>query len=138
MKREFLLKLDELEILARELPKEGIILLNGALASGKTTLTQAIAKFRGVRSGVTSPTFSVMQSYECADGGKIYHYDIYQNGVSGFIKNGLFENLFEEGLHIAEWGDSELEALLTRYGVKFYKINISLEGDARKYEVISA
>ena len=50
MKREFLLKLDELEILARELPKEGIILLNGALASGKTTLTQAIAKFRGVRS----------------------------------------------------------------------------------------
>lgn len=138
MRREFSLGADELENLAKELPCSGIVLLRGTLASGKTTLVRAIAKIHGVISEVTSPTFSVMQSYEGQGGVRIYHYDIYQKGVEGLLANGLFENLFEEGLHLVEWGDEKLEKTLKRYGVKFWKININLQGNTRKYEVISA
>ena len=52
---------DELPRLAQTLPKSGIILLMGDLASGKTTLVKAIAKTHGIDPAVVnSPTFSVM------------------------------------------------------------------------------
>ena len=89
---------DEISRLVQALPKSGIIVLIGDLASGKTTLARAIVRAHGLDEHVSSPTFSIMQNY-----GEIYHYDIYSGGCEGIIKNGLFENLFEEGLHLIEW-----------------------------------
>lgn len=134
MKREFILNLNELDELIKILPREGVIILKGDLASGKTTLVKAIAKAHGVSSDVTSPTFSVMQGYENG----IFHYDIYQNGFEGIIKNGLFENFFEEGLHLVEWGDDELEKMLKKFDIDYIKICISAHEKGRKYEVYSA
>lgn len=131
--REFVLNEENLNELIEVLPKEGIVLLKGTLASGKTTLVRAISKFHGVKENVTSPTFSIMQIYN-ADV-KIFHYDIYQNGVSALITNGLFENLFEDGLHLVEWGDDELENLLKKYNLNFTIIKIKIFKDYRKYEV---
>ncbi|MBE3605529.1 tRNA (adenosine(37)-N6)-threonylcarbamoyltransferase complex ATPase subunit type 1 TsaE [Campylobacter sp. RM13119] len=134
--REFILAKDELIKLVKTLPKDGVMLLSGTLASGKTTLVQEIAKFHGVKQNVTSPTFSIMQSY---DGDvKIFHYDIYQNGVSGLVKNGLFENLYEDGLHLVEWGDEELENMLKIYKIPYTIINIKTKENLRIYEVKSA
>ncbi|MDL0088403.1 tRNA (adenosine(37)-N6)-threonylcarbamoyltransferase complex ATPase subunit type 1 TsaE [Campylobacter gastrosuis] len=132
-----ILKENELEKLIEILPKQGIILLVGTLASGKTTLVKQIAKFHGVDDDVSSPTFSVMQSYS-GKFGVIYHYDIYQNGTDGLIKNGLVENFFEDGLHLVEWGDENLEKILDKYALKYIKITINLEQNARKYEVSGA
>lgn len=134
---KFLLKEHEIYRLVESLPNEGIILLVGTLASGKTTLVKEIAKFHGVTSDVSSPTFSVMQSYDSKNG-TIYHYDIYQNGFDGLIKNGLFENFFECGLHLVEWGDENLENLLKKYELKYTKITINLKENAREYEVSGA
>ncbi len=77
---------NELDELVRVLPKSGVVLLSGDLASGKTTLVKAIIKACGIEESVTSPTFSLMQIY----GKDIYHYDIYQIGFDGMAKNGLF------------------------------------------------
>ncbi|QKF92268.1 tRNA (adenosine(37)-N6)-threonylcarbamoyltransferase complex ATPase subunit type 1 TsaE [Campylobacter sp. CCUG 57310] len=134
MKKEFILNLDELDELIKILPREGVIILKGDLASGKTTLVKAIAKAHGVNSDVTSPTFSVMQGYENG----IFHYDIYQNGFEGIIKNGLFENFFEEGLHLVEWGDDELENMLNKFNIDYIKICITPHEKGRKYEVCGA
>ncbi|PSM52691.1 N6-L-threonylcarbamoyladenine synthase, TsaE subunit [Campylobacter blaseri] len=127
---EIILSENELEILAKKLPKEGVIILKGNLASGKTTLTKAIIHNLGIIANVSSPTFSVMQNYE-----DVFHYDIYQNGVDGLKKNGLFENFFEDGLHIVEWGDDELIALLNKFEIKCCVINIEIYEDKRKYKV---
>lgn len=132
-----ILKESEIYKILNTLPKDGIILLVGTLASGKTTLVKEIAKFHGFNGSVSSPTFSIMQSYEC-ENSTIYHYDIYQNGLDGLLKNGLFENLFEEGLHIVEWGNEELENLLKQYRLNYTKVVINLKDNAREYEVISA
>ncbi|MFW5619664.1 MAG: tRNA (adenosine(37)-N6)-threonylcarbamoyltransferase complex ATPase subunit type 1 TsaE, partial [Campylobacter hyointestinalis] len=75
MQSVFELGLDELDAIVQKLPKTGVIVLRGDLASGKTTLTKAIVASFGIKANVTSPTFSIMQNYE-----NIYHYDIYQNG----------------------------------------------------------
>lgn len=134
MKREFVLNLSELDRLVEILPKEGVIILKGDLASGKTTLVKAIAKAKGIDSDVTSPTFSVMQGYE----NNVFHYDIFQNGFDGILKNGLFENFFEEGLHLVEWGDDELEEMLKKFDIAYVKIIISPHENGRKYEVYGA
>ena len=116
------------------MPKSGVIILQGDLASGKTTLVKAIVKAHGIDADVTSPTFSVMQSY----GDKIFHYDIYQSGFEGILKNGLFENLLEDGLHLVEWGDESLQKMLAKFGEKYIKIIISPSANGRKYEVYGA
>ncbi|WP_169785184.1 tRNA (adenosine(37)-N6)-threonylcarbamoyltransferase complex ATPase subunit type 1 TsaE [Campylobacter curvus] len=134
MKRIFNLNLNDLDELVGILPKSGVIILQGDLASGKTTLVKAIVKAHGIDADVTSPTFSVMQSY----GDKIFHYDIYQSGFEGILKNGLFENLLEDGLHLVEWGDESLEKMLAKFGEKYVKIIISPSANGRKYEVYGA
>ena len=134
MKLDFDLNLNELDELVQILPKSGVIILQGDLASGKTTLVKAIVKAHGIDAEVTSPTFSVMQSY----GDRIFHYDIYQSGFEGILKNGLFENLLEEGLHLVEWGDESLEKMLAKFGEKYVKIIISPSTNGRKYEVYGA
>ena len=134
MKQDFDLNLNELDELVGILPKSGVIILQGDLASGKTTLVKAIVKAHGIDADVTSPTFSVMQSY----GDKIFHYDIYQSGFEGILKNGLFENLLEDGLHLVEWGDESLQKMLAKFGEKYIKIIISPSANGRKYEVYGA
>ena len=58
---------------ALELKKNrGIYLLEGDLASGKTTLVKQMVQYLGNKSMVTSPTFLLSWDY----GGGIYHYDI--------------------------------------------------------------
>ncbi|EAL5465926.1 tRNA (adenosine(37)-N6)-threonylcarbamoyltransferase complex ATPase subunit type 1 TsaE, partial [Campylobacter coli] len=64
-----------------------------------------------------------------------YHYDIYQEGLEGLLKNGLFENFFEEGLHLVEWGDENLKKALLKLGIPSLEIKISVEDDKRKYVI---
>ena len=133
-KFEFVLGISEISQVAEILPKNGIILLQGDLASGKTTLVKAIAKTHGIDPAmVNSPTFSVMQKY-----GQIYHYDIYNDSSDGLMKNGLFENFYEDGLHIVEWADENLIELLKKYLLDFCIVKIEINGDKRKYEVNNA
>ncbi|RAZ49548.1 tRNA (adenosine(37)-N6)-threonylcarbamoyltransferase complex ATPase subunit type 1 TsaE [Campylobacter hyointestinalis] len=130
MQSVFELGLDELDAIVQKLPKTGVIVLRGDLASGKTTLTKAIVASFGIKADVTSPTFSIMQNYK-----NIYHYDIYQNGFDGLKANGLFENLFENGLHIVEWGDENLIRLLKKYGIDVCIVDITAKENKRIYEV---
>ncbi len=125
--------LDELNSVVKHLPKSGIILLKGDLASGKTTLTKAIIDSLGARSGdgVSSPSFGIMHDY-----GGVYHYDIYRCGVEAIVQNGVFENLFEEGLHIVEWGGEELLRLLRAYGLEAVVVDIAVLGERRIYEIL--
>lgn len=132
--REFVLAQDELGILCESLPKQGIVLLKGDLASGKTTLVKALAKFKGSKDEVSSPTFSVLQSYEYNEG-MIYHYDIYNDGFAGLLQRGLCENLYEKGLHLIEWGDEDLELYLQKMGVKCLKVEITNYKNKRKYVI---
>lgn len=130
----FILGIDELVNLVQKLPKNGIIILKGNLASGKTTLVKEIAKFHGFAGVVNSPTFSIMQNYKCQNL-EIFHYDIYQNGVKSLTQNGLFENFFEDGLHLVEWGDENLEKYFQKFELNYCAIEIKNLKNKREYKV---
>lgn len=131
--KEFILAQDELDKLCVLIPNEAIVLLSGDLASGKTSLVKAIAKQKGIKQDINSPTFSIMQSYEAKEC-KIYHYDIYQNGIKAILQNGLFENFFEKALHLVEWGDEILQQRLKLFDLHSIVIKIDFFNDKRKYE----
>ena len=54
-----------------------IILLNGDLGAGKTTLVKGFAKALGVKQPVTSPTFTLLKTYD-TDNFCIVHIDAYR------------------------------------------------------------
>ncbi|MBK1992071.1 tRNA (adenosine(37)-N6)-threonylcarbamoyltransferase complex ATPase subunit type 1 TsaE [Campylobacter sp. 2018MI35] len=131
---EIILKQNELNKLFEYLPKEGVILLKGDLASGKTTLVKEYVKYLGVKDLVDSPTFSIMQKY-FNNQYTIYHYDIYQKGFKSLLDNALIENFFENALHLVEWGDENLKKCLDRFGKKSLFVEIEPFEDKRKYKI---
>jgi tRNA threonylcarbamoyladenosine biosynthesis protein TsaE len=135
MKR-YKLSLDELDTLVKDVDaefKSGVIILQGDLASGKTTLVKAFAThFNLSEDEVTSPTFSLQQCY--AD--KLFHYDIYNHGIEHFISLGMLEELEKDALHLVEWGDEKLLEILSMAGIKTLVIKIKKSKDnIREYEV---
>lgn len=130
------LSLDELpQVCARitaELPHGGVVILQGDLASGKTTLTQGFARYLGMEDAVTSPTFSLQQRYS----DKLYHYDLYNYGFEKFLSLGMMEELEREGYHLVEWGDDSLIDLLKRCGIDCLILKITkCDDESRYYEV---
>ena len=125
-------ELNDVSVKIKELlPKGGIVLLVGDLASGKTTLVKNFVKVLKLKEEVTSPTFSILNIYD----DKVYHYDIYNEGSSKFLQSGLLENLEHSGYHFIEWADDKLEKLIKELGFDYIKINISNEGQKRAYRI---
>lgn len=117
------------------LAQNAIVFLRGDLAAGKTTLTQAIAKHKGIEGEVTSPTFSLQQCYESKDGENLYHYDLYRLEHEEFMQLGLFEEFEKEGWHMVEWGSDELKAFLESVGYNVITIDIEVNNHARLYRI---
>ncbi|WP_294959374.1 tRNA (adenosine(37)-N6)-threonylcarbamoyltransferase complex ATPase subunit type 1 TsaE [Sulfurovum sp.] len=113
------------------LPENAIVFLRGDLAAGKTTLTQAIAKARGVEGEVTSPTFSLQHCY----GEGLYHYDLYRLDHEEFMQMGLFEEFEKPGWHMVEWGGDALKTFLEGVGYNVAMIEIEPCDGKRKYTI---
>lgn len=113
----------------------GVVILQGNLAAGKTTLTQHFAQSLGVSEAVTSPTFSLQQCY----GEQMYHYDIYNHGLDHFLSLGMLEELEKEGYHFIEWGDETLYTLLKSAMIPVIVVEIqTVATDNRVYRITDA
>jgi tRNA threonylcarbamoyladenosine biosynthesis protein TsaE len=128
-------RLDEVGTLVKEINEKfnsGVIILRGDLAAGKTTFVKEMVKYLGIKDEVTSPTFSLQQCY----GNSVYHYDMYNHGLDHFISLGMLEELDKDGLHLVEWGDDKLLAILASAEIKTITIQITKNtNDTRQYEV---
>ncbi|WP_419769837.1 MAG: tRNA (adenosine(37)-N6)-threonylcarbamoyltransferase complex ATPase subunit type 1 TsaE [Candidatus Marinarcus sp.] len=136
MNKSFELSLNNLSKLTAYLQKtiagkDCVVLLQGDLASGKTTLVQEYLKSLNLTDEVTSPTFCLQNIYE----GEIYHYDIYNKTLEEFISLGLLEEFEKEGIHFVEWGDETLEELLRSYGFEILIIKIEKLNEKRRYTI---
>lgn len=130
------LPLNELSVVCErivtELPHGGVVVLQGDLASGKTTFTQSFARYLGLEDAVTSPTFSLQQVY----GDRLFHYDLYNYGFEKFLSLGMMEELDHEGYHLVEWGDDTLVEWLKRAGIESVILKITkCDEESRCYKV---
>lgn len=136
---EIIAKRGELDKVVRyleaSLPQNTIVFLRGDLAAGKTTLTQSIAKHKGVLSEVTSPTFSLQQCYVTAEGSGFYHYDLYRLDDEEFMQLGLFEEFEKPGWHMVEWGSDTLKTFLEGVGYNVVLLEIEPSDESRLYRI---
>jgi tRNA threonylcarbamoyladenosine biosynthesis protein TsaE len=91
--------------LAGALAPGDVVLLAGDLGAGKTELARAIIQARlGEATGVPSPTFTLVQSYE-ATGLLMTHADLYRIERIGDLAELGLDEAMESGAVLVEWPD---------------------------------
>jgi tRNA threonylcarbamoyladenosine biosynthesis protein TsaE len=100
-----------------------VVCLLGDLGVGKTVFTQGFAVGLGITEPVSSPTFTIVQTY---DEGRMpfYHFDVYRIGdVEEMEEIGFDEYVFGEGVCLIEWANLIEEILPDNYKtVKIEKV----------------
>lgn len=110
-----------------------VVLLNGDLGAGKTTFTQFVFAHLGVSQTVTSPTFSILKSYE-SEKCTLYHFDMYRINEEEAIESGFDEILSDKNcIKFVEWSEN-VQALLPNNCIN---VNIKLiDENKREFEII--
>jgi len=93
----------------RDLPPGSVVLLSGALGSGKTTLIRGAARALGIRTPITSPTFVLRRRYPVRRGRirGLNHIDAYRLAGPEELRGLLDEEflLAPNDLWFIEWGE---------------------------------
>lgn len=90
--------------LARKLGPGTAVSLEGDLGAGKTALVKGIAKGLGVRDTITSPTFTIVNSYE--GDVTLHHFDVYRiDDPEELYEIGWEEYFNPNDVCVVEWGD---------------------------------
>lgn len=112
--------------IAKELKKGSIVCLDGELGVGKTIFAKGFAKGLGIEDDITSPTFTLVQSYESLDN-VLHHFDVYRiSDESEMDEIGYEEYFFSDAICLIEWS-SLIPDLIPENA-----IHISIEKDMEK------
>tara|TARA_B100001971_G_C18107130_1_gene492133 strand:- start:25 stop:438 length:414 start_codon:yes stop_codon:yes gene_type:complete len=103
---DFTYTLDQLEEASNFVLKNAnskIILFEGEMGSGKTTLIKELVKKLGSQDIVSSPTFSLVNEYE-TDNDTIYHFDLYRvNDEEELYNFGIETYIYNDKYVLVEW-----------------------------------
>jgi tRNA threonylcarbamoyladenosine biosynthesis protein TsaE len=101
------------ERIGRVLKRGDVVILNGPLGAGKTSITQGIAKGLNVRGPITSPTFVISRIHpSLSDGPSLIHVDAYRVSSLAEIDDLDIDSDLENSVLVAEWGSGKVDALV--------------------------
>ncbi|MCP4442254.1 MAG: tRNA (adenosine(37)-N6)-threonylcarbamoyltransferase complex ATPase subunit type 1 TsaE [Aureispira sp.] len=133
-------KLEDLDTVAQELlptiKEYKKVVFNGEIGAGKTTLIKILCKLLGVEDATSSPTYSIINEYESAEG-TVYHIDLYRLKQEQEVFDiGLVELLEEEDSYFfIEWP----ELVLSWMPDKVLTINVEVaEDNSRQLNLVKA
>ncbi|HEU5152003.1 MAG TPA: tRNA (adenosine(37)-N6)-threonylcarbamoyltransferase complex ATPase subunit type 1 TsaE [Iamia sp.] len=87
-----------------------VVLLSGEMGAGKTAFTQGLGAALGVTERITSPTFTIAQTYEGRL--RIHHLDVYRlEHLHEALDVGLAEMVDDGAVVVIEWGDAVVPVL---------------------------
>jgi tRNA threonylcarbamoyladenosine biosynthesis protein TsaE len=82
-----------------------IIVLSGEMGAGKTVFAQGFGRALGVTEPITSPTFTLVQTY-ATPRGEFHHADVYRLDQLHEVADLALGELAEyRGIVVVEWGD---------------------------------
>lgn len=99
-----------------------VVRIDGPMGAGKTTLISSMCKSLGVEEPISSPTFSLVNTYKSRDG-IIYHFDFYRiQNADEALDIGLEEYLESGNLCFMEWAEKITPHLPLNYD--HYKLEV--------------
>lgn len=117
-------------IVASTLKNKDILIMEGNLGYGKTTLTRAVAKILNSDNIVSSPSFTLINEYDIYLDGKktvLRHIDLYRlDNYDELYNIALDEIIANDGISIIEWGNKFIDFFTTPY----YLLNIAFISDS--------
>jgi tRNA threonylcarbamoyladenosine biosynthesis protein TsaE len=107
---EIIFSLSEIDTVAEKILAENpkkVLLFNGNMGVGKTTLIKSLAKKLGVYDATSSPTFSLVNEYQISNNQYIYHFDVYRlkNEIEA-MDMGIDEYLYSGNWCFIEWPEN--------------------------------
>ena len=110
-----------------------LVILDGPLGAGKTTLAQGIAEGLGVRGPITSPTFVIARHHPSLVGGPgLVHLDAYRVQTWDELEDLGIEFDANTNVVVAEWAAGRLEQIADGHLV----VSISRHADDEVREVV--
>jgi len=104
------------QIIAQK-PKK-IILFNGEMGVGKTTLIKQLCKSLGVEDATSSPTFSLVNEYYTSDNKIVYHFDFYRlNKETEALDMGVDDYLYSGNWCFIEWSEKIINLIPEEHSV---------------------
>ncbi|SNR42873.1 tRNA (adenosine(37)-N6)-threonylcarbamoyltransferase complex ATPase subunit type 1 TsaE [Flavobacterium sp. ov086] len=124
--------LDQIQEVAEQIlasnPKK-IILFNGEMGVGKTTLIKQLCRSIGVESATSSPTFSLVNEYSTSNNQIVYHFDFYRlNKETEALDMGVDDYLYSGNWCFIEWSEKIANLLPEETS----SINIELLADGKR------
>jgi tRNA threonylcarbamoyladenosine biosynthesis protein TsaE len=109
-----------------------LVILNGALGAGKTTLVQGIGEGLGVRGPVTSPTFVIARVHPSLTGGPaLVHADAYRLTSPAEVDDLDLDETVDSSVTVIEWGGGMAEGL----AADRLEVTITTVGEGRAVRV---
>jgi len=126
--------LDIGRIIGENLTGGQVVALTGELGTGKTCLTQGIAKGLGISEKyyITSPTFTLINEYP----GRVplYHMDVYRLSGPGDLEDmGYAEYFYGDGVVVVEWAEKVADILPA--GALMIDLEHGRDSDTRKMRI---
>lgn len=104
-----------------------IILFEGEMGAGKTTLIKEIIRQMGSPDETSSPTFSIVNEYE-TEAGKAFHFDFYRiRSEEEAMDFGVEEYLYSDNFCFIEWPE-KIENLIPE---PHHTVKINVENNSR-------
>ena len=84
-----------------------LVLLEGDLGAGKTTLTRGLGAALGTREPITSPTFVLAREHPTASGIPLVHVDAYRLATAAELDD--LDLDWEGAIVVVEWGAGKID-----------------------------
>jgi tRNA threonylcarbamoyladenosine biosynthesis protein TsaE len=83
-----------------------VVLFNGEMGVGKTTLIKQLCKNLGVTENTSSPTFSIVNEYKTDRNQSVYHFDFYRiDNEQEALDFGYEDYFYSNSFCFIEWAE---------------------------------